>query len=155
MKKAIIFLIIIFSMFILGFIRIPAKQVTFGFYAGECIDSCQVVYTVSEYKIKKSIWSYPSEIYDSENLIDQKKLEENEDGSFNKYKPWIPLLMLIIPSSTIGCPDCMDQGGIILDFEVMGISKRFNIDPLQSPFYFWNMNDKLTSLGKAIDKKLK
>ena len=61
----------------------------------------------------------------------------------------IPLRLLLKNRKKYGCPDCIDQGGILLKFNVVGIEKVFFIDPNQKESFD---EDFLNELNTKIDK---
>lgn len=66
----------------------------------------------------------------------------------------VPLIMLFDWRKTIGEPSSQEQGGIILEYTLLGITKRFNLDPLQTIKYFPQLNEEVFNKIKLIDEEM-
>jgi hypothetical protein len=140
---------------LLLFVRIPVHKVTFGKAYGECMDSCAIIYSVSKYRITKDVYSSVFDLYEGRRSGKHTFIEEDHDGSFNACKPWVPLLMVLVPEGfTVGCPDCWDQGNILFEIEAFGKKKTYSIDPSKIPFYFYDLEAVISFHERKCEEQL-
>jgi hypothetical protein len=132
-------------------IRPKPRTVIFGFFAGECVGNCGTMYQVSEKVIARDTTSFWQTFNDLTKLKVkyQNISEEDDEGDYDEYKLNIPLIMLIDPRDSFGCPDCLDQGGYYIQFTLLGITRRFQIDKGHEPFYY---NDLTKDIKYKIEK---
>ena len=94
-------------------------------------------------------------------IANDKMLKEKMIPQFSKktdtdnFKISLPLIMLFDTRQTIGSPDVIDQGGLILEFKLLGITKRFNIDPFSKIKYYPNLIEDVNEKIEAINMDIK
>jgi hypothetical protein len=137
---------------LIGCLFIPVNPSTekYGYFYGECITGdCEVNLTVlGDSLILDKVRRHDTAIYDSARF--GKRLPSQQfrlkPKNVNDFKIALPLYMLF-KGRTIGCPDCTDGGGVILEYSMFGIEKKFTIDRIGLPFYIKN-------LGRQVDEKI-
>lgn len=76
------------------------------------------------------------------------------DNSEN-YIVEFPLRLLFERNRTIGEPDVIDQGGIIIKFNMFGINKCFNIDPFEKDKFYHPLIDSIGTKITRVNVKIK
>jgi hypothetical protein len=125
------------------FIPVTPSSEKYGYFYGECWrGDCEVNLTVSENELAlEKLRSYPdSSITIGPSLSPGTSIIKTSNA--NSFKIAVPLFMLF-KGRRIGCPDCTDGGGIILEYSMFGIKKKFVIDRANLPFYISNLSNEV------------
>ena len=105
-------------------VQSECEVLIFGRFYGECIgDECSVTYKLTE----TSLWVDQDHSYRGSNP----EFSELSNADFEKAKGLMTLFpdeLLSISDGTIGCPDCYDQGGQRIDYEVNGVNRAWFLD---------------------------
>ncbi|MEY3421616.1 MAG: hypothetical protein RIR48_1912, partial [Bacteroidota bacterium] len=128
------------------------NYIIFGHSYGECLGTdCVKVFKLSEtglYFDTRAIERQP----------DNRKFKQLPESEFIKAKDlWelFPSQLLSMPDTTFGCPDCRDQGAIILEFSVSNTSLRFSIDQDKNeiPKFLHGYVNKINEIIMLIEVK--
>src|ERR1022692_2696217 len=114
---------VIFTLTGLIFIRPKPTKIIIGFYAGECIGECGTMYQVSAKTIVKDTTTFWQTYPDLSKFVIKRQIvaEKHNGCNYDGIKLNIPLIMLLDPRDSYGCPDCRDQGGYYLQLSILGI----------------------------------
>jgi len=100
----------------------------FGHFHGECIgEKCVETFKLTNEKLfEDTVDSYSKTSF---NFIEigSDKFEEVQD-----LADYFPTELLSETESTIGCPDCLDQGGIFIQYSKNGNVQSWKIDQLKN-----------------------
>ena len=99
-------------------------------------------------------YSYDT-IKNKTNFIPKYHLLKKIDKGLDKFIIDIPLKILFEKDDYIGSPDITDQGGMIIKFKLLGISKTFNIDPFEKTKFYPPLLDSIDAKTKMIAVELK
>jgi hypothetical protein len=119
----------------------------FGRFYGECIGTDCVEYFKltkdSLYKFQDNTYPTPDKTFD-DNFI---ALDNSKYELVKNLLTKIPKQLIKLESSTIGCPDCADQGGIYIAYKKEGITKEWLIDQSKSavPSYLYDFIDDVNN----------
>lgn len=92
---------------------------------------------------------------DRDLLIEKRKPRFEKRCDADSFKISVPLLMLFDWRRKIGNPGMSEQGGIVLEFRLLGITKRFTLDPLEPINYYPSLNDEIFRKIHLIDEAMK
>lgn len=96
----------------------------FGVTYSECTGDCARYYMLKDGHLYTDNMTRPSEKLKFENT-------SQPSQSYNISKQLLdnlPPVFKTLPSSTLGCPDCHDQGMYYIEFSKNSIRRRFKID---------------------------
>ncbi|RYD72370.1 MAG: hypothetical protein EOP53_22050 [Sphingobacteriales bacterium] len=82
------------------------------------------------------------------------ELSENKFELVKNLKKDFPTELLSEPKTTFGCPDCADQGGLVIQYANNGTIKSWRVDKSKSqvPSYLHNYMDKIEAAIEQINK---
>jgi hypothetical protein len=126
--------------------------IIFGHSYGECIGpDCVKVFKLTD-------TSLYFDIYAKERKQGKHKYVELENSEFIKARElWelFPSELLTMPDTTFGCPDCRDQGALILQYSNAKKSWNFSIDQDKDelPTYLHPYVDKVNQIISIIKVK--
>ncbi len=92
---------------------------------------------------------------DMELLIEKRKPRFQKKCEADSFKISVPLLMLFDWRKKIGNPGMNEQGGIVLEFKLLGITKRFTLDPLEHINYYPSLTEEIFNKIHLIDEAMK
>lgn len=104
----------------------------FGSWYGFCVENCIHVYKLEKGKLFPDGMStrYQSEDITFQNTPLDDKWAKKAEELYRLFPPYLNNN----PNSTIGCPDCHDQGVIYLAFEENGKLTEWKIDPVENNY---------------------
>ncbi len=89
------------------------------------------------------------------NFIPKYHLLKNLNSGTDKFIIEVPLKLLFEKENYIGSPDMIDQGGVIIKFSFLGITKTFNIDPFEKDKFYPPLLDSIDAKTSMIAAELK
>lgn len=127
-------------------IKIYPSTESLGYFAGECLGTCELTYTITSDRLTIDRYSNQTDIHQHEIIL----------GDFNDFKVGVPLILLFHPHN-IGCPDCNDGGALTLSFNLFGVPFKYALEKGYHPWYFKNMdrliNDRINKIGTIYPYK--
>ena len=114
----------------------------FGGYAGECAGNCTNFYKIADEKLYQDNldWGTPDEIpFLSSPLSNDKYLIA--EPLINEF----PEVLINEETNMFGCPDCGDQGGILVELKRDGVIHRWQMDVID-----FDDNEEVLSYSKKI-----
>lgn len=123
----------------------------FGKFYGFCVgDDCVKMFKVTENNLyQENSPDYPSD----------EKYKGNFSSKVNDKLSIAKPLLSMIPAklkdeeTTIGCPDCADQGGVFVEFTAEGKTYFFRIDNFRNdvPVYLHEFLDEIDAVLKELN----
>lgn len=102
----------------------PSNSLVFGTFYGECMgEYCVLTYKLTETAVYEDTKKEYRGTTFSFVQMENDKFQE-VDGLFTEF----PTELLLETEETIGCPDCMDQGGVFIQLTQSGTVKRWYVD---------------------------
>ncbi len=97
----------------------------FGSFYGECLgETC-----VETFKLTASeVFEDTNDHYPCEAPYNFVGLTEEKFNQVNGLMARIPDALLAVNDTTFGCPDCVDQGGILIKYSTGGTEKTWKMD---------------------------
>ncbi len=128
----------------------------FGHYYGKCIgEECIEIFKLTKTKLYEDINdNYPSiSPYHGRFQL----IENNKFLLVRDLIEYFPEKILSESDSVFGCPDCADQGGLYIEYNINKISRNFKLDRDQNkiPSYlhdFLNLIDEKIKIINDITK---
>jgi len=127
------------------------NYLVFGHFYGFCGGAdCNIVFKLdNENLFRATDPSYPGEV-----AIDY-KFEKQSKAQYQKAKDLIDLLpeeLLSEADGTIGCPDCHDQGGLIIEYYDGEDLRRWRLDQSKNglPKYLHPFSDAVNARIKTL-----
>ena len=121
----------------------------FGTYAGFCAGDCWTVFLISNNEV------YPDdfdprdnrELTFSNNALPSDKFEIAEEVRLS-----LPDILSTSSTDVYGCPDCADQGGIIIGWTKGGTSREIRIDPFLNDEDLQEIIDYANQIRDAVEE---
>jgi len=114
----------------------------FGHYYGECFgETCMETYKLTSSKLYEDI----IDSYGGTGPFDFKELTDREYEKAKDLIDYFPPELLKASTSTFGCPDCADGGGLFIEYAHNGKVNAWHIDQMkdQVPDYLHGFMDKV------------
>ncbi|HRS40504.1 MAG TPA: hypothetical protein P5174_00665 [Dysgonamonadaceae bacterium] len=128
-----------------------SNYLIFGRYYGMCVgDNCILTYKLTGEKLYEDTrHNYLAQNF---NFIE---LGEDKFELVKDLTQYFPAELLSSKDSIFGCPDCGDQGGLLVKYVENGKEKTWRIDQSKSaiPIYLHNFIDKLNEKITLINDK--
>ena len=103
-------------------------ELVFGRYYGECVgDECIVIFRLTEEELQRAVDpAYPG---NEQTGFDYRATNELDFNYAKILLDAVPETLIEITDNVLGCPDCADQGGILIEYKD-GVSnfRRWRID---------------------------
>ena len=114
----------------------------FGHYYGECFgETCMETYKLTDSKLYEDI----IDMYGGTGPFDFVELPDAEHKQVKDLIDHFPALLLEASSTTFGCPDCADGGGLFIEYAHDGNVQAWRIDQVKGnvPAYLHGFMDKV------------
>ena len=128
------------------------EYLVFGNFAGLCMENCVHYYLLDMQN--RSLYRINSQEYPSENKVlnllntERVKLPDEDFQLAKHLAEDLPIQITEETKQTIGCPDCVDQGGIYLAFSNNGQNYEYFIDTDKdaTPAYLHDYTNELKTV---------
>lgn len=102
-----------------------ADYIIFGHYYGHCVgEECVETFKLTKYKLYEDT----IDSYAGNGEFDFVELSEDKFQKVRTILENFPKNLLKEKPTTFGCPDCADQGGILIIYSKNGVEKRWRLD---------------------------
>jgi len=122
----------------------------FGHFHGECLgETCIETFKLTENKLYED----SKDLY-SNTSFNFVKLEESKFDLVKDLVDYFPEQLLDEKEERFGCPDCLDQGGLFIQYSDNGNVKSWRIDKIKSevPEYLHEFIDKVNEKIALINR---
>jgi hypothetical protein len=123
--------------------------IIFGHFAGECFgEECVEIFKLTNTQLLEDT----TDNYSAKSL-EFVELPANKFNLVNDLNRSFPSELLSLSDSTFGCPDCVDQGGLIVQYAINNSVKTWRIDRLKNnvPVYLHDFMDKINEKIEFIN----
>jgi hypothetical protein len=98
----------------------------FGIYAGFCLKDCAYLYVIKNNTLFEHVnFKFPPQ---KSVLEDLQKRSQDEYERVKNLPSLLPSAILNEENTTIGCPDCADQGGYYIEIHSRGETRHWQLD---------------------------
>ncbi len=122
----------------------------FGHFYGECNgESCVETYKLTNQKLYEDL----NDNYTGIEPFNFTELSNDKYYEVKELLDIIPAELLSENETTFGCPDCADQGGLLIIYKKGESKKRWKIDQFKNevPSYFHDFMDKVNEKINLIN----
>jgi hypothetical protein len=105
-----------------------ADELIFGTHYGMCGGNCFKVFGLNNEQLQRDTTENYLPNYLTYNFTGSITLHDSLFQQVNHLLNEIPAELFTLTEKTYGCPDCHDQGGIYIELNRNGVTRRFNID---------------------------
>jgi hypothetical protein len=124
----------------------------FGHFYGQCVgDECVVNFKVTD---GGDLYKDENDAYAGVGDFSFKKLPSENFELAEEIRSSIPQKLLSSESQTFGCPDCADQGGVLIQVSEDGNEKKWKIDQDKDniPAYLHDFVDEVNATIREIQQ---
>ncbi|WP_298647052.1 hypothetical protein [uncultured Proteiniphilum sp.] len=124
--------------------------IIFGSYHSMCSGDCIAFYKLEENKLfKDTRTQYPPLYSDGFYTGNFAQLSQNQFEEVKDLLGYFPSDLLKESKSVIGCPDCVDYGGLYIEYNVKGVRKYWHLDRMKS-----EVPEKYHAFIDKVDEKI-
>lgn len=121
----------------------------FGTYAGFCAGDCWTVFLIQDNEVFPDNFDPRN---DSELSFSSTPLPNEKYDIAEEIRSSLPAILKNTDTQIYGCPDCADQGGIIVGWTIDGVSREIRIDPFLDDKELQEIIDYAKQVRVAVDQ---